>query len=185
MASLKISSVSEEAATTMEPLTVDMMAASTAARYMPPMRGESTLGMSSAMTMSGLFTSEGSSTMWLIMPVVASVQARMAEKTTHTIMATRAVRTSRMENMATLCCGMAMPTSMVMARMMNRLAQLILPPPVMSRRLGSMDPSAAFIWESRSEEMPPKAACAVATKMAMEPKTMMMPWMKSVHTEAR
>ena len=55
------------------------------------------------MTMSGFFTSPGASTMWLIMPVVASVQARMAENTTHTIMATRAVRTSRMEKMATLC----------------------------------------------------------------------------------
>ena len=99
----------------------------------------------------------------------------MAENTTHTIMATRAVRTSRMEKMATLCWGMAMPTSMVMARMMNRLDQLILPPPVTSSRLGSMAPSAALSCESRSAETPPKAACAVAVNMAMDPSTMMMP----------
>ena len=152
---------------------------------MPPSRGESTLGMSRGMTRSGFFTSAGSSTMWLIIPVRARLQARMAENTTQTIMATRAVRTSRMEKMATLCWGMAMPTSMVMARMMNRLDQLILPPPVMSSRLGSMEPSAALSWDRRSGESPPKAACAVAAKMATEPNTMMMPWMKSVQTEAR
>ena len=182
---MKISSESVAAATTMLPLTVDMMAESMAAMKSPPVTGERTFCMSRGMTASGLGMVAGSSTRRAIMPVGTSVQARIAEKKVQITRAVRAVRTSRMLKMATLCCGRARPTRPVITTMITICVTGIFPPPVMSRRFGSMAARLKFSSGMKFQCRPPKATVAVATMMTMEPMIMRTPCRQSVHTEAR